>query len=181
MTTTKEPLAKGDGLWRDYDTGDVILLIGGTVVQRWKATGDIDIVSGELAGDLLRHNGTSWERFAAKTSAQVVAGDGTDPVSAPIGGDVAAAMNAGTLELSVDDLTITDEAQGDVLTYDGSNWARIAVADAGAGAMLVFDGANLQATTMGGEGAVSSDGTFTAKHPVQLHLRIPSSSGRRSR
>jgi len=54
---------------------------------------DLTIAS-EARGDLLRRGASTWERVSAKTSGNVVAGDGTDVVSQPIATTLAVAPAA---------------------------------------------------------------------------------------
>lgn len=58
----------------------------------------------------------------AKTDGYILIGDGTDLNSVAVSGDVAI-TNAGVA--TVTDLTITSEADGDLLYFDGSNWVRV--------------------------------------------------------
>jgi len=62
--------------------------------------------------------------FVALTDAKILVGNGSDiPTAVAVTGDVALANNGGT---TVTDLTITSEAAGDVLYFDGTNWKRLA-------------------------------------------------------
>ena len=74
------------------------------------------VVRSNAAGDALE--------FVAVTDAQILVGNGSDiPTAVDITGDVALANDGGT---TVTDLTISSEAAGDVLYFDGTNWKRLA-------------------------------------------------------
>ena len=74
---------------------------------------DLTITS-EAHGDLLRRGATVWERVSAKTSGNVVAGDGTDVVSVPIATPLAVSPTANLVALGLlaqpdlSAITITD-------------------------------------------------------------------------
>jgi len=74
---------------------------------------DLTIAS-EARGDLLRRGASAWERVSAKTSGNVVAGDGTDVVSQPIATTLAVAPAANLIALGLvaqpdlSAITITD-------------------------------------------------------------------------
>lgn len=97
-------------------SGDATISAAGAV-----SVSDLTIAS-EARGDILRRNASSWGRLSAKTSGQILVGDGTDIVSVAVSGDATLAANGA---LSVSDLTITSEAQGDVIYFNGSNWVRL--------------------------------------------------------
>lgn len=44
--------------------------------------------SSQARGDIIRRNASSWGRYSAKTSGQILIGDGTDVVSVAVSGDV---------------------------------------------------------------------------------------------
>jgi hypothetical protein len=61
---------------------------------------DLTIAS-EARGDILRRGAAAWERVSAKTSGQILVGDGTDIVSVPVSGD-ATLSAAGAVTLRED-------------------------------------------------------------------------------
>lgn len=96
-------------------------------------------ITAEAQGDLLRREAANWARLAAKTAGQVVMGDGTDVVSLAISGD-GALSGAGVLTIT--DLTIAGEAQGDILYRNATNWVRLAAGVAGQSLLTNGAGAN---------------------------------------
>lgn len=86
----------------------------------------------------------------AKTTTQILVGNGTTITSVAIGGDASMA-NDGTL--SVSDLTIASEAAGDILYFDGSNWIRLAKPGA---SDLYLEGGTTPAWTAVSAGIASS-------------------------
>ena len=82
----------------------------------------------------------AFSKLAALTSAQVLVGNGTNvPTAVAVTGDVAL-TNAGVT--TVTDLTITNEAQGDVLYFDGTNWVRLGAGTSGQALLTNGAGAN---------------------------------------
>lgn len=101
---------------------------------------DLTITS-EAQGDLLYFDGSNWVRLAAKTDGQILVGDGTDLASVAVSGDCTLA-NSGAM--TVTDLTISSEAQGDILYFDSSNWVRLAAGTNGQALLTQGAGANPQ-------------------------------------
>ena len=123
------------------NTGDQTITLSGDASG--SGTGAIAVtvtdltIASEARGDLLRRGATTWERVAAKTSGNVVAGDGTDVVSQTIATTLAVAASAnrtalglgGAAVLSVgtsagtvaagDDSRITGAIQSSLLTTRG--------------------------------------------------------------
>ncbi len=98
--------ASSDGLYYDTTTSSLILAIGGAVIDVITAaghTGDLEVAS-EARGDLLRRGATAWERVSAKTSGQILVGDGTDVVSVAVSGDVTLS-SAGVTAIGADKIT----------------------------------------------------------------------------
>ena len=94
--------ASSDGLYYDTSSSSLILAIGAVIVDVITASGstaDLEIAS-EARGDILRRGATAWERLSAKTSGQILVGDGTDVVSVAVSGD-ATLSAAGALTLAV--------------------------------------------------------------------------------
>lgn len=63
------------------------LSVNGTLNGATVDADDLEF-SGEARGDIIRRGATNWERHAAKTSGQILVGDGTDLVSVAVTGDV---------------------------------------------------------------------------------------------
>lgn len=125
---------RSDGLYIERATNDLVLIINGTVV--WRVAAASGLVSetmdpSEARGDIMRRNASAWGRLSAKTSGQVLCGNGTDVISAPITGDVSASHSGGNLAMSVTDLSLTSEAQGDLARRGASSWERLAAKTAG--------------------------------------------------
>jgi hypothetical protein len=98
------------GLYYDQTNSLLVLAINDSIVMSVSAAGAIlagaleapDLsITGQARGDLLRRGASAWERLAAKTTGRVIAGDGTDVVSAPLTGDVTAALTAGNLVTTI--------------------------------------------------------------------------------
>lgn len=90
-----------DGLYFDALNTRLVMAIGGTIVDVITAEGstaDLEVTS-EARGDILRRGASAWERLAAKTSGQILVGDGTDVVSVAVSGD-ATLSAAGALTLA---------------------------------------------------------------------------------
>ena len=85
-------------------------------------------ITSEVQGDLIMRGAASWERLPAKTDKQILIGDGTDITSVAVTGDIAITNLGAT---TVTDLTMTGEAQGDVLYFDGTNWVVLPAGAAG--------------------------------------------------
>ena len=93
---------QSDGLYWDNTNSRLILVIDDTTVAVIDSTGitaDLE-VSGNVRGDLLRRGASALERFAAKAAGQVIIGDGTDVISAALGGDVSTVSSAGSVVLA---------------------------------------------------------------------------------
>lgn len=94
VADTKIIVGNGDGLGAAVSmSGDATIANTGAV-----AVADLTITS-EARGDLLRRGASAWERVAAKTSGQILVGDGTDIVSVAVSGHATLAAN-GALTLS---------------------------------------------------------------------------------
>ncbi len=92
------PLAGGGGGGGAITlTGDTTGTGTGTIAT---TTSDLTIAS-EARGDILRRGASAWERVAAKTAGNVVAGDGTDAVSVAIATPLAVAPAANRVALGL--------------------------------------------------------------------------------
>lgn len=81
--------AKSETGWAyDSDTGDAVLMSAGTERFRMSSSALASLVASEARGDILRRGASNWERLAAKTSGQILVGDGTDIASVAVSGDV---------------------------------------------------------------------------------------------
>jgi hypothetical protein len=96
-------------------------------------------IATEAQGDLLRRGAAAWEKVVAKTDGYILIGDGTDIASVAVSGDVAI-TNAGVT--TVTDLTISSEAQGDVMYFNGTNWVRLGAGTAGQALVTAGVGSN---------------------------------------
>lgn len=80
---TSGQLVMGDG------TDVVSLAMSGDVAI--DGTGDTEVsdltIASQAQGDILRRGAAAWERLVAKTVGQILLGDGTDLISAAMGGD----------------------------------------------------------------------------------------------
>lgn len=60
----------------------------GTLVATTEIAGTEIVLSSQARGDIIRRGAAAWEVLNAKTSAQILIGDGTDLVSVAVSGDV---------------------------------------------------------------------------------------------
>lgn len=74
-----------------------------------------------------------------KGDGYILVGDGTDLASVAVSGDVTLTNTGAT---TVTDLTISSEAQGDVLYFNGSNWVRLAAGTSGQSLVTAGAGSN---------------------------------------
>lgn len=76
------------------------------------------------AGDVVCGSAANTLDYVGLANTNILIGDGAGaPAAASISGD-GSMTNAGVLSIS--DLTISSEAQGDILYFNGSNWVRLA-------------------------------------------------------
>lgn len=75
-------------------SGDISSTAGGVVTVT-----DLSLTS-EARGDIARRGASVWARLSAKTAGQVLLGDGTDVISAPLSGDVSTVSSAGAVTLA---------------------------------------------------------------------------------
>jgi hypothetical protein len=168
---------RSDGIYYDKTNTLLVLVINDTVVMSLSAAGaitagaleahDLEVAS-QARGDLLRRGASAWERVAAKTAGRVLCGDGTDVISAPITGDVGVAHSGGNLVSTVTDLTITNEARGDLLRRGAAAWERVCCKTAGQ--VLVGDGTDIVSCAVSGDAALSSAGALTLAANVLRHV-----------
>lgn len=103
-----------DGIYYDATDNTLVLALGDSVVSVVTSSGstaDLEL-SNEARGDILRRGASAWERHPASTTGQILVGDGTDIVSVQVYGD---ATMAGDGALTVTDVTVGSDAQGDLL------------------------------------------------------------------
>lgn len=114
----------GNGLTGGGSSGDVTLNIVNTDGKITVGANSIDITAGSLVNaDISATAAIAFSKLAALSSANILVGNGSNvAVSVAMSGD-AAISNAGVVTVS--DLTITSEAQGDVIYFNGSNWVRL--------------------------------------------------------
>ena len=130
--------AAGDALEFDALTGDVTIAADGTtaiaagVIINADIKSDAAIAVSKIAlaeGSLMVGNSsTVGVALDTKTDKYMLIGNGTTLTSVAISGDIAI-TNLGVV--TVTDLTIASEAQGDVLYFDGTNWVRLAPGTSG--------------------------------------------------
>jgi hypothetical protein len=111
------------------------LTINGTLNGATLDADDLEL-TGEARGDIIRRGATNWERVSAKTSGQILVGDGTDVVSVAVSGD-ASLSAAGAL--TVADVTLGSDAAGD-LHYKSSATVTARLAKGTAGQILRMNG-----------------------------------------
>jgi len=116
-------------LWDGVNSWDNHLMSGdGSMTNAGvMSVSDLTIAS-EAQGDILRRNAASWGRLAAKTDKYILIGDGSDITSVAVSGDVAITNLGAT---TVTDFTLTSEAQGTIVQFDGTNWVILGVGVAG--------------------------------------------------
>ncbi len=114
----------GNGLTGGGSSGDVTLNVANTDGKITVGANSIDITAGSLVNaDISASAAIAFSKLAALSSANILVGNGSNvAVSVAMSGD-AAISNAGVVTVS--DLTIASEAQGDVLYFNGSNWVRL--------------------------------------------------------
>ena len=108
----------GNGLTGGGSSGDVTLNIVNTDGKITVGANSIDITAGSLVNaDISATAAIAFSKLAALSSANILVGNGSNvAVSVAMSGD-AAISNAGVVTVS--DLTITSEAQGDVIYFNG--------------------------------------------------------------
>ena len=166
MAATDESIAglifdrQSDGSVIVYQAGVAVLTIGAGGSITLDGTTDFTFTS-EARGDILRRGASAWERHAAKTSGQILVGDGTDIVSVAVSGDVALS-SAGAA--TVTDLTLTSEARGDVVRRNASAWGVVSAKTSGQ--VLLGDGTDVISAALSGDvSAVSAAGSVTLANP----------------
>lgn len=106
--------------------GDVSMTAAGTTATF--VVSDVTI-GADAQYDMLVRGATSYGRMAVGTAAQILMCNATPaPAWTTVGGD---ATIGATGTVSVTDLTITGEAAGDILYFNGVNWVRLAKPGAG--------------------------------------------------
>jgi len=128
--------------------------LAGDVSGQFDATTVTDLtISSEADGDLLQFDGSNWVRVAKGTDGQVLVSDGTDASWGTLAGDCSGQFDA----TQVTDLTISSQADGDLLQFDGSNWIRVAKGTDGQ--VLVSDGTDASWGTLAGDCSGQFDAT----------------------
>lgn len=105
---------------------------------------DLTIAS-EARGDLLRRGATTWERVAAKTSGNVMSGDGTDAVSVTIATVLAVAASANRTALGLGTLATQSSITASQIS-DGTTAGRAVLTAADAAAQRTALGLGSLAT-----------------------------------
>jgi len=87
--------------------------------------GDGSVTNAKVAADAA----IALSKLASTTAAYIIVANAGGVLTAvPLSGD-GSIGNDGAIQIT--DLTITDEAQGDILIFDGTNWVRLAAGNAG--------------------------------------------------
>lgn len=118
-------------------TGSTITITGNSTTD----TLNFEIATGCITNAMVNAAAAiAWSKMAAMTAGYIIVGSaGTVPTAVQVTGDVAMS-NAGVT--TVTDLTISSEAQGDILYFNGSNWVRLAAGSAGQGLVTAGAGSN---------------------------------------
>lgn len=163
-TTSPTILIRKGNYWYGY---------GGGVVNALDDVGDVTITS-VADNEILAYDNTSSEWINqtsteagllsnSLTSANILVGNGSNVATGvSLSGD-ATITNAGVL--SVSDLTISSEAQGDVLYFNGSNWVRLAAGTSGHFLKTQGTGANPVWASAGGGAHTTQDWTVQSSAP----------------
>ncbi len=108
---------KSDGMYYDTTNDVVVIVKDGTVMQTVSSDGtSLDFeFSSEARGDIIRRGASTWGRYAAKSTGQLLSGDGTDVISAPVTGDVGLTASGGNLVSVLSNITQASQAAGDVI------------------------------------------------------------------
>lgn len=134
LTIEQDP-TRSDGVYLDRSTNDIVIISNGNVVGRFDATtGAIEeeLVPSAARGMIPRRGASSWAGLQAKTSGQLVSGDGTDVISAPVTGDVGLTASGGNLVSAISNITQASQATGDLIyKATASTLGRLAVGGAG--------------------------------------------------
>lgn len=180
--------------------GDKVLKVnaGATAVEFVDVSGDVDMdASGvfSISSDVIVNDdvntsaGIAFSKLEALSSARLVVGSaGNVPTAVDITGDLSLANDGST---TVTDLTITDEAQGSILYFDGSNWVRLVAGTSGhylktqgAGADPIWSTVNIgtadsiaQSATLEDGGANDAILAFTEQTVSAPTLTIPDFAG----
>ena len=75
-------------------------------------------IPGQVQGDVLYYNGSTWVRLGAGTTGQFLKTNGTG-------------ANPAWTDPTATDLSITSQAIGDILYFNGTDWVRLAAGTAG--------------------------------------------------
>jgi hypothetical protein len=178
-------------------SGYILVGNGSTVPTAVAVSGDITmgndgtvaIASGVIVNaDINASAAIAHSKLAAMTSGYILVGNGsTVPTAVAVSGDVALS-NAGVA--TVTDLTISSEAQGDILYRNASNWVRLAAGTAGQALVTAGAGSNpywgIPSTTIASKLTSSFEmesGTYDIAHSVTTQtssaptLTIPDFAG----
>lgn len=137
----------------------------GTILAGALEAADLNIAS-QARGDILRRGASEWQRLDAKTSGQILIGDGTDVVSVAISGD-ATISAAGAL--TVADVTVGSDAAGDLL-YKSSATALARLAKGTSGQFLRMNAAGTLPSWQGSAVKVLSDDFNALATTAQLAI-----------
>ena len=126
--------------------------------KTFDANGTGNSISNIENADIASAAAIDFSKLAALTSGNILVGNGSNvAASVAVSGDVAI-TNAGVT--TVTDLTISSEAQGDVLYFDGSNWVRLGAGSSGQLLQTNGTGANPQwVDPPAGKALIAADST----------------------
>lgn len=119
----------GQILVGDGTTVASVAVSGDTTMASTGATTVTDLtITSEARGDLLRRGASAWERVAAKTSGNIMCGDGTDVISAAMSGD-ATISAAGAVTIGANKVTRakTQTRLSDVCSIDFTQEPSVAI------------------------------------------------------
>lgn len=170
-----------------------VVMSGDATISNTGAVTVSDVTAGSDAqGDILVRGATTYAgnalRIGTAVQMLVVNAGATGLEYVSVSGDVALAQNGGT---TVTDLTITGEAQGSVLYFNGTNWVRLVAGTSGyflktlgAGANPMWDVPALGTASSLANGCVLQDAgsldatlSFTVQTVASPALTIPNFAG----
>lgn len=145
---TSDTVAANEGVFRNAgNTAYAYGLVATANIADNAVDGTKIAIGSDAVGDIVYYNGTDWVILAAGTDNYVLEAAGAAaPAWKALGGDISGAIDGAT----VTDLTITSEAQGTILYFNGTNWVVLGVGTSGEFLQTQGAGANPQWATQGG-------------------------------
>lgn len=133
----------GAGLTGGGTSGAVTLNVANTDGKITVGADSIDITADSLVNaDINSAAAIAWSKMAALTSNYILAGVSNVPTVCNVAGDIAMTAAGTTATFTVTDLTISSEAQGDILYRNATNWVRLAAGTSGQGLVTAGPGSN---------------------------------------